>query len=132
MTCKGVKNDVMKFSCKNINAFGTGIAFPASHRSTPCAASLGIPEPLSFALSGGEKNGLWILWPRSSDVLRPEDPQDSRSALCRQAHLFGSGNSSSRLSKVQKSEAGEAGMVCLLYTSPSPRDGLLSRMPSSA
>ena len=24
------------------------------------------------------------------------------------------------------------GMTCLLYTSPSPRDGLLSRMPSSA
>ena len=24
------------------------------------------------------------------------------------------------------------GMFCLLYTSPSPRDGLLSRMPSSA
>ena len=24
------------------------------------------------------------------------------------------------------------GIVCLLYTSPSPRDGLLSRMPSSA
>ena len=23
-------------------------------------------------------------------------------------------------------------MVCILYTSPSPRDGLLSRMPSSA
>src|SRR5680860_1808518 len=32
------------------------------------------------------------------------------------------------------SEAGHAGMGsdCLLYTSPSPRDGLLSRMPSSA
>ena len=32
--------------------------------------------------------------------------------------------------------AGNPGMewsnVCLLYTSPSPRDGLLSRMPSSA
>ena len=26
----------------------------------------------------------------------------------------------------------EVGRVCLLYTSPSPRDGLLSRMPSSA
>eukprot|EP01016_Furgasonia_blochmanni_P056957 TRINITY_DN9808_c0_g1_i1.p1 TRINITY_DN9808_c0_g1~~TRINITY_DN9808_c0_g1_i1.p1 ORF type:complete len:111 (+),score=23.33 TRINITY_DN9808_c0_g1_i1:120-452(+) len=25
-----------------------------------------------------------------------------------------------------------SGMTCLLYTSPSPRDGLLSRMPSSA
>ena len=24
------------------------------------------------------------------------------------------------------------GVLCLLYTSPSPRDGLLSRMPSSA
>ena len=27
---------------------------------------------------------------------------------------------------------GHLGHVCLLYTSPSPRDGLLSRMPSSA
>ena len=26
----------------------------------------------------------------------------------------------------------KAGDTCLLYTSPSPRDGLLSRMPSSA
>ena len=26
----------------------------------------------------------------------------------------------------------EHGITCLLYTSPSPRDGLLSRMPSSA
>ena len=28
--------------------------------------------------------------------------------------------------------SGNAGSGCLLYTSPSPRDGLLSRMPSSA
>ena len=27
---------------------------------------------------------------------------------------------------------GEHLLICLLYTSPSPRDGLLSRMPSSA
>ena len=27
---------------------------------------------------------------------------------------------------------GVTGTACLLYTSPSPRDGLLSRMPSSA
>ena len=26
----------------------------------------------------------------------------------------------------------DMGSICLLYTSPSPRDGLLSRMPSSA
>ena len=29
-------------------------------------------------------------------------------------------------------DLGAAGETCLLYTSPSPRDGLLSRMPSSA
>ena len=27
---------------------------------------------------------------------------------------------------------GQSAIFCLLYTSPSPRDGLLSRMPSSA
>ena len=31
-----------------------------------------------------------------------------------------------------KTEADVATKTCLLYTSPSPRDGLLSRMPSSA
>ena len=42
-----------------------------------------------------------------------------------------------RVDEIQKStdiliaKANQA-IVCLLYTSPSPRDGLLSRMPSSA
>ena len=34
--------------------------------------------------------------------------------------------------KSSLSEAGVEGMTCLLYTSPSPRDATLSRMPSSA
>ena len=37
--------------------------------------------------------------------------------------------------KVRQAESAATGMglnACLLYTSPSPRDGLLSRMPSSA
>ena len=35
---------------------------------------------------------------------------------------------------ISEEEITAAGMImsCLLYTSPSPRDGLLSRMPSSA
>ena len=37
----------------------------------------------------------------------------------------------SRLAKLALDEA-ERSRICLLYTSPSPRDGLLSRMPSSA
>ena len=41
-------------------------------------------------------------------------------------------------SKTELSDLGEFALIdyltktCLLYTSPSPRDGLLSRMPSSA
>ena len=34
--------------------------------------------------------------------------------------------------KKQKPQRTHWDMLCLLYTSPSPRDGLLSRMPSSA
>ena len=37
-----------------------------------------------------------------------------------------------RYLRPSKSELGEIDRACLLYTSPSPRDGLLSRMPSSA
>ena len=33
---------------------------------------------------------------------------------------------------VAEGRRGEQALSCLLYTSPSPRDGLLSRMPSSA
>ena len=35
-------------------------------------------------------------------------------------------------SKGLRNTVGTLAMACLLYTSPSPRDGLLSRMPSSA
>ena len=37
-----------------------------------------------------------------------------------------------RNSRSSEMEAVDANETCLLYTSPSPRDGLLSRMPSSA
>ena len=36
------------------------------------------------------------------------------------------------VSKIQFFDRNNTDLVCLLYTSPSPRDGLLSRMPSSA
>ena len=36
------------------------------------------------------------------------------------------------LSGISKERGQEAYMICLLYTSPSPRDATLSRMPSSA
>ena len=130
MACKGVKNSAMNSSCQNINTFGTHTAFPVSCRSIPGPVSLGIPEPESFASSAGEKNSLRCLWPAPSHFLRPEDPQDSRSALCGPAHLLGSGDPPSRLPKVRESETGEAGLVgrlsflyqavCLLRRAPLP------------
>ena len=37
-----------------------------------------------------------------------------------------------RVARARLAQRGEQVLDCLLYTSPSPRDGLLSRMPSSA
>ena len=53
-------------------------------------------------------------------------------------HFFQMGHSSSTSARPTILVRGEGSRVwdqdgnCLLYTSPSPRDGLLSRMPSSA
>ena len=44
--------------------------------------------------------------------------------------VIGIGKISNILFYVEKPKT--PGYACLLYTSPSPRDGLLSRMPSSA
>ena len=44
----------------------------------------------------------------------------------------GLGKTAGRGHKGQKSRAGGYHKVCLLYTSPSPRDRTRSRMPSSA
>ena len=46
--------------------------------------------------------------------------------------LFGDGKSAKVPDNADWSRQACGGAVCLLYTSPSPRDGLLSRMPSSA
>ena len=37
-----------------------------------------------------------------------------------------------RIHAVEQGQTLQSALTCLLYTSPSPRDGLLSRMPSSA
>ena len=39
---------------------------------------------------------------------------------------------SNGLVDVSAADGGSVAILCLLYTSPSPRDGLLPRMPSSA
>ena len=48
-----------------------------------------------------------------------------------QAYLWNTSNSNVNQQWVE-TEVADGFYSCLLYTSPSPRDGLLSRMPSSA
>ena len=51
--------------------------------------------------------------------------------IVREGSVLGMGVYIGQSTKIVDRETGEV-MYCLLYTSPSPRDGLLSRMPSSA
>ena len=53
-------------------------------------------------------------------------------ALLRKFHEAKISKSSSAYATTSSSSAAPLSGACLLYTSPSPRDGLLSRMPSSA
>ena len=59
-------------------------------------------------------------------------------ARLNRCQLFGPGSRPQIFEKMANSTADvinldlEDSVSCLLYTSPSPRDGLLSRMPSSA
>ena len=45
---------------------------------------------------------------------------------------LGSGTQQISINAITWNIQGGGYLICLLYTSPSPRDGLLSRMPSSA
>ena len=70
------------------------------------------PRPLAIAAAFGFLTTLvFALWPLS------------RTQFIRASHLFRT---------LSEPPTGRPGNTCLLYTSPSPRDGLLSRMPSSA
>ena len=53
---------------------------------------------------------------------------DGSAPMCFPAKEYMVGNSDVKLGDID----GTPFYICLLYTSPSPRDGLLSRMPSSA
>ena len=78
-----------------------------------------------------EKHGLTETLSRAVDQVIKERPSDPFAAIARM--LGGSGAETSKLpTRAAAREYADLHQLCLLYTSPSPRDGLLSRMPSSA
>ena len=63
-------------------------------------------------LSGHKKNGLWLLWYSSTELLRQKGAADTGSVLWGCADLFGGGSSTGIVSEVWESEAREAGLDC--------------------
>ena len=59
-------------------------------------------------------------------IVESKKPGANAYIVVKNEHFF------SRLVREGQNGFSESYMDCLLYTSPSPRDGLLSRMPSSA
>ena len=89
-------------------------------------------EPITTALAAvsAASNAIAYIKARINDVQSVADISDQIGTLF---------NAQKKLNEERNKQAGVGDIsfkgsidACLLYTSPSPRDGLLSRMPSSA
>ena len=82
--------------------------------------------------------GLWVASTAGASLLGVDISPTALDAARARAAALGLGDSATYAEGSYESIPLEAGSargvlgICLLYTSPSPRDGLLSRMPSSA
>ena len=118
---------------KNSVSYGGQMARQLLHNSLKKLASKGSPSDPTLA---PEKKMLAYLNTKDKSKSLPiMDPKNSSKFPVKQkmiGELSGGANLSGKADKrIQTSWPGNMS-GCLLYTSPSPRDGLLSRMPSSA
>ena len=68
-----------------------------------------------------------------AELLRPPGtPRRRRAQLQREWEARGAARQAASTRTARAAAEAQQAWGCLLYTSPSPRDGLLSRMPSSA
>ena len=115
-----------------------------AHTHTDTILSWSEPETgVDFALSFQEPDGCTEVWEQICAIQgRTKDEQyaNDPNAECGQpmgansgaAGAFAGPSRPPPQSELLTLPACELRNLCLLYTSPSPRDGLLSRMPSSA
>ena len=97
-------------------------------------SSLGLPVPPGFTITTEV-----CTWYYANGNAYPEELKDEveKALAAVEKNVgagFGDANNPLLVSVRSGARASMPGMMdtCLLYTSPSPRDGLLSRMPSSA
>ena len=87
------------------------------------------PEVSVFALCDGER---MVLLPPAQDHKRLKDGDRGPNTGGMGAYAPAPLLNAEGLEEVRRIVLEPTLKACLLYTSPSPRDGLLSRMPSSA
>ena len=73
-----------------------------------------------------------ILFRLSKEIIESNTDNPYLLGIPKRGDLLAQRISNNLLSENFKHDIGKVDYFCLLYTSPSPRDGLLSRMPSSA
>ena len=102
-------------------------------------------EDLEVNVGGTSIKGVWIaivltfgstigggIWAASQFFAQLNEQSEAVVAATTQAEGLATRFDDLRESNATRLQAMDFRNTCLLYTSPSPRDGLLSRMPSSA
>jgi hypothetical protein len=69
------------------------------------------PRRGSYGSVAGEKNGLWIVWAGTANVLRSQDPSSTRPLLWRHPGVPGDRDPARALPELRRREAGEAALV---------------------
>ena len=109
-----------------------GTGFSASDFEDKKFQVITVPTPTTFTITMGSA-ATGTVAAGGSITLKPYEPVGP--AAQNYGYGFGIGNYGGTITGVVQTELDgslNADTACLLYTSPSPRDGLLSRMPSSA
>ena len=121
-----------------LNADGVGVFDPNDNSFELVDISSTISESNKFDGAAAASNGKIVFAPFSAHGVGVFDPSDNsfelvdiRSTISASQKFSGAAVASNGKIVFGPRNADGVG-VCLLYTSPSPRDGLLSRMPSSA
>ena len=95
-------------------------------------ASLGLPVPPGFTLTTDVCTAYYDLGESYPEDLSAQVDEALAALEAKTGKVFGDPTNPLLVSVRSGARASMPGMICLLYTSPSPRDGATSRMPSSA
>ena len=92
----------------------------------------GSPEDIGVIQLAWLGDSVWELHQRLRHVHFPLKSKDLHLSVVNEVKAKSQSKSLSQIEHLLNSNEIDLIRRCLLYTSPSPRDGLLSRMPSSA